>query len=298
MNVLVIYGGTSSERDISLMSGSNIAEALQKAGHSVAFFDPASGMHKLSDSLRGIDVVFPILHGKGGEDGFIQNALELENVKYVGSNSDVSALCFDKWDTVQQAPHILFPKSELVSYENVAESELVLKPYVIKPRSEGSSVDTFIVKNPKEFDLNDLEPIFAKYHDELLIEEYISGTEITVGILDTTPLPIVEIIPPLGQDFDYTNKYNGATQELCPPKHVSKSLQQQAQEIALNLHTTMGCRHFSRTDMIIDESKKIYTLEINTLPGMTKQSLFPLAAAQAGYDLPKLVATLVTRACN
>lgn len=296
MNVLVIYGGTSSERDISLMSGSNIAEALQQAGHKVTFFDPASGMHKLSDSLRGIDVVFPILHGKGGEDGFIQNALELENAKYVGSNSDVSALCFDKWDTVQQAAHILFPKSELVSHENVAESELVLKPYVIKPRSEGSSVDTFIVKNPEEFDLEDLKPIFAKYHDELLIEEYISGTEITVGILDEMPLPVVEIIPPAGQDFDYTNKYNGATQELCPPKHVSIRLQQQAQQIALNLHQTMGCRHFSRTDMIIDESKKIYTLEINTLPGMTKQSLLPLAAAQAGYGLPKLVELLITKA--
>lgn len=298
MRVLVIYGGSSSERDISLLSGVNVGEALRASGHKVSFFDPASGIHKLSDSLKGIDVVFPILHGKGGEDGYIQNALELENIAYVGSDSRVSALCFDKWDTVQKAKSIVFPRSELLSKEKFQKSELIQKPFVVKPRSEGSSVDTFIVKNPREFNNDVLNPIFEKYNDELLVEEYISGVEITVGVVDKEALPVIEIIPPEGQEFDFTNKYNGATKELCPPINISKQLQKNAQAIAIKLHTTMGCRHFSRTDMIVDLSGQIITLEINTLPGMTNQSLLPLAAKQAGYSLPVLVDKLVTIASN
>lgn len=293
VNILVIYGGDSSERDVSLRSGSNVGDALTQIGHSVTYFDPASGMHKLSDSLVGIDTVFPMLHGTGGEDGFIQKALELEEVPFVGSDSKVSAACFDKWDTVQSAPDILFPKSELTTPSTILDSELIQKPFVIKPRAEGSSVDTYIVKNPKEFKLNILTPVFEKYNNELLLEEYIDGTEITVGVLGDKALPVIEIIPPEGQEFDFINKYNGATKELCPPINVSERLQKRAQKISASLHKTMRCRHFSRVDLIIDANDEIYTLEINTLPGMTKQSLFPLAAATAGYELSKLVNVLV-----
>jgi D-alanine-D-alanine ligase len=296
MNVLVIYGGDSSERDISLISGANVAEGLTAAKHVVTFFDPASGPHTLSDALKGIDVVFPILHGTGGEDGFIQRALELENAVYVGSNSEVSATCFDKWQTIQKAKQTVFPATELVSRESIRQSSLLNKPYVVKPRAEGSSVDTFLVRDPKDFDLAKLEEIFDKYNDELMIEELIEGQEITVAVLDNEPLPVVEIIPPAGQNFDFSNKYNGATAENCPPKFVGEDLQLQAQEMALNLHATMECQGFSRTDMIIDKKGNIFVLEINTLPGMTPESLFPRAAKAAGITLPELVDSLVTQA--
>lgn len=296
MKVLVIYGGNSSERDISLLSGVNIGEALTAAGHTVRFYDPSTGISSLSKNLRGIDVAFPILHGKGGEDGMIQQALELEAAAYVGSNATVSATCFDKWQTIQKASNILFPKTELVSWQSVTESSLIKQPFVVKPRAEGSSIDTFIVHDPSDFDIAKLQPIFERYNNELLLEECIVGQEVTVGVLDTQPLPVVEIIPPVGQEFDYSNKYNGATAENCPPKIIAKSLQERAQAIALELHTIMGCRHFSRTDMIIDKAGKIFVLEINTLPGMTKESLFPRAAAAAGLPTNKLVDKLVALA--
>lgn len=292
----MIYGGNSSERDISLMSGTAVGDALQQAGHSVTFFDPASGVHDLADIATSIDVVFPILHGKGGEDGIIQKVLEQLAVPFVGSDSLVSAACFDKWQTIQNAADITFPECELVSVETIKDTELLNVPYVIKPRAEGSSVDTFIVKNPNEFSIDSLRDVFSKYNNELLISKYIKGTEITVAVLNGTALPVIEIMPPEGQEFDFINKYNGATKELCPPVNVSKELQIQAQRIAEQLHKSMGCRHFSRTDMIIDENGTIFTLEINTLPGMTNQSLFPLAASVAGYTMPQLVDTLVQSA--
>ena len=296
MNVLVIYGGNSSERDISLLSGANIAEGLKQAGHSITFFDPAAGNFSLPDALKNIDVVFPILHGKGGEDGVIQNALESHDIPYVGSSAAVSAACFDKWRTIQIAKTILFPKTELVSKYSIQKSALLRKPYVVKPRAEGSSVDTFIVHDPADFVLSKLDIVFEKYDDELLLEECIKGQEITVSVLGEDVLPVVEIIPPAGKEFDFTNKYNGATTENCPPQYVSAEIQKQAQEIALALHHAMGCLHFSRTDMIIDDKQNIYTLEINTLPGMTKESLFPRAANAAGIRLPALTDKLVQMA--
>lgn len=295
-SVLVIYGGNSAERDISLISGATIGEALEQAGHTVHFFDPAAGLQTLSANLVGIDVIFPILHGTGGEDGYVQRALELEGVPFVGSDAVSSSSCFDKWKTIQQAKQILFPETEIVSKHTIKDSKLLQKPYVIKPRAEGSSVDTFIVRDPTEFDINKLDKIFDKYNDELLLEALIEGQEMTVPVLIHKALPVVEIIPPQGQDFDYSNKYNGATTENCPPQFVSTSLQKQAQAIALKLHTQMGCRHFSRTDMIIDKTGVIYTLEINTLPGMTPESLFPRAAKAAGIELPELVDALVHEA--
>lgn len=296
MNVLVIYGGSSSERDISLMSGNNVGQALVKAGHIVTYFDPAAGMHNLSDALKGIDVVFPILHGTGGEDGHIQSLLEREGAVFVGSNSEVSRACFDKWQTIQKAKHIRFPKTELASKASISKSNLIAKPFVVKPRAEGSSVDTFIVHDVKLFDIAKLDPIFDKYNDELLLEEFIDGQELTVGVLGDIALPVVEIIPPSGQDFDFSNKYNGATTENCPPQFISIEIQEQAKEIALDMHITMGCKDFSRTDMIIDKTGQLYTLEINTLPGMTTESLFPRAGKAAGYDIVSLVDRLVMMA--
>jgi D-alanine-D-alanine ligase len=135
-------------------------------------------------------------------------------------------------------------------------------------------------------------------HQRLLLEALIAGTEITVGMLGEQPLPVIEIIPPEHGEFDYENKYNGQTQELCPPVHVSPELQQAAQQLAQQVHELCGCRDFSRTDIIIDAEQQLWVLEINTIPGMTDQSLLPKAASVAGITMPQLVDRLVEQALS
>lgn len=298
MNVLVIYGGISSERDISLISGKNVGHALELAGHTVKYFDPASGSVSISNMLQDatFDVIFPILHGTGGEDGGIQLQLEQFDIPYVGSDSVTSKNCFDKWYTIQSSTGIKFPRSELVNESTIHSSQLITKPYVIKPRAEGSSIDTFLVHDPGKFDIQNLAKIFTKYNNELLLEELIDGQELTVGVVCDEALPVVEIIPPVGQEFDFINKYNGATTENCPPQFINVAIQQEAQIIAKNLHEEMGCRDFSRTDFIVDATGTLYALEINTLPGMTLESLLPRAAKAAGYSIETLVDMLVRSA--
>lgn len=296
MNILVILGGNSSERDISLLSGKNIGESLQAAGHSVLYFDPQISKITIEEALYDIDVVFPMLHGKEGEDGEIQKILERSGTPFVGSSSTVSETCFDKWQTIKKLPNILFPKTEVVTKETINNSELIKHPFVLKPKKEGSSIDTFIVRDPELFDFSIIKNVFDRHEGELLLEEYIDGIELTVGIVEDTVLPVVEIIPPTGEEFDYENKYNGMTQENCPPKKLSHSIQIEAQNVAKQIHDMLGCRDYSRTDFIASSSGSLYTLEINTIPGMTKQSLIPKAAAVAGISMSQLSCNLVNAA--
>lgn len=300
MKILVVSGGNSSERDVSLRSGKSVGDGLMKAGHEVTFFDP--GDDTLFSLLRNVildkDVVFPILHGRGGEDGAIQAVLEQLDVPYVGSSSLVSKNCFDKVITLQylHGANIVVPQTDIVNAKQFRKHPLTKHPYVLKPRAEGSSVDTFLVRDPHKREKTSFERAFMKY-GELLIEELIEGVELTVGVLGQNMLPVVEIIPPSGGEFDYTNKYNGATQELCPPANIPADVQSQAQQIAGQVHVLMGCQDLSRTDMIWSKKdSKLYTLEINTLPGMTDQSLFPKAAAAAGIAFPDLMDRLVKMA--
>lgn len=297
LEVLVVSGGTSAEREVSLRSGASVAAALSQAGHSVRMYDPfESPPADLAEAASGTDVVFPILHGKGGEDGTLQRELETIGVPYVGSDAAVSALCFDKAATLEKVNKagIICPSSELVTYRALSNHAMVERPFVLKPRAEGSSIDTFLIREPATFDFTNraVEEAFRR-HGELMIEPLISGTELTVAVLGAEPLPVIGIIPSADQDFDYQNKYNGATQELCPPPHIDIKKQQEAQAIALQVHQLLGCRDLSRSDFILDASGVLYFLEINTLPGMTDQSLFPKAAAAAGIPLPQLVDRLV-----
>lgn len=131
-------------------------------------------------------------------------------------------------------------------------------------------------------------------HKEMLIEELIDGAEITVGVLNNEALPVVEIIPPKDQEFDYENKYNGATQELCPPENISAGVQTRAQALAVEVHAITQCRHLSRTDMMIDADGELYVIDTNTIPGLTDQSLYPKAASAAGYSWKKLIDTFLT----
>lgn len=292
--VIVLAGGASEEREVSLRSGHAVAKALEEIGHTVTTLDPAEGLKKFLPELRAAEVVFPALHGAGGEDGVLQKFLEDHRIAYVGSDSRSSSLCFDKARyTKLLARHgILTPASDLTDYQGFQHSELRQQPFVLKPNDGGSSIDTFIVRDPLKADLAAIQKAFDRRHI-MLLQELINGTEITVPVVAERALPVIEIIPPSGGEFDYENKYNGLSQELCPPLHVSKSLQKTAQDLALRIHHLTGCRDLSRTDFIITAAGDLYTLETNTIPGLTAESLVPKAAEQAGMSMSDLCKRLV-----
>jgi D-alanine-D-alanine ligase len=194
-----------------------------------------------------------------------------------------------------QERNILVPKTALVDTISFFHSDLSKQPYVLKPNDGGSSIDTFIVRDIDTADTAAIEQAF-KRHRTLLLQELVEGIEITVAVLGDTPLAVIEIIPPEDGEFDYENKYNGQTQELCPPLHVDPTLQLAAQTLAKAIHELTECRDMSRTDMIITPSQQLYVLETNTIPGLTDQSLLPRAAAQAGLSMPVLCDQLVQAA--
>lgn len=295
----VLGGGASAEREVSLRSAAAVTAALQTAGFGVQQFDPSKYRDaSLLDALQGCDVVFPVLHGMGGEDGTIQALLESKSIAYVGADAAVSAVCFNKLRYKESIRDLAIatPNNALVNKDTLWQSPLTARPYVLKPYDGGSSVDTFIVRDPANVDRAAIDEALERY-GEMLLEELIEGQEITVGVLADAALPVIEIIPPRDGEFDYENKYNGKSQELCPPQHIDTSLQQQAQEIAGRIHRALRVRDMSRTDMIIRQSDAtIYVLETNTIPGMTEQSLLPKAAAAAGYSMPEMCRMLVEAA--
>jgi D-alanine-D-alanine ligase len=297
IQVIVLAGGDSDEREISLQSGAAVTRALKKAGYAVSTLDPVIGLDNLLAKLQKADMVFPALHGRGGEDGILQKFLEEHSSRYVGPDSRASALCFNKalYTKMLHRNKIHVPDTELVKYDEYHRSDLIRKPYVLKPNDGGSSIDTFIVRDPENADVAAIKKAF-KRHKKLLLQELIEGVEITVAMLGDQPLPVIEIIPPADGEFDYENKYNGRTQELCPPKHVSPEIQIEAQALAKQVHQLAGCRDMSRTDFIVNPVGKIYTLETNTIPGLTGESLLPKAARETGSDMPTLCSKLVQSA--
>jgi D-alanine-D-alanine ligase len=293
MKLLVLGGGNGSEREVSLRSSAAVAQALTKLGHDVRVADPKDGAAAIRQAARDCDMVFPVLHGQGGEDGTVQQLLEDIGKPYLGSDVAASQLCFDKaaLKAVLVAHGILTPRSQVVTAQTFAQSKLTGAAFVLKPIADGSSVGTMIVRE-LPYDRQRSSDLLAAY-GTMLLEELIVGDEITVPVLGDTALPVIEIVPPSGKDFDYENKYNGATAELCPPRNVSARLQEQAQRLAEQVHSLSGARHLSRTDMMIDAAGRIYVLEINTMPGMTTQSLLPKSAAAAGLPWTALVAKFV-----
>lgn len=293
--VIVVCGGDSEERAISLRSGQSVAEALSSKGYEVLVLDTTCRDEELKQS----DVVFPVLHGIGGEDGQFQARLETLGINFVGSDSVSSRLCMDKaaYREAMIAAGLTMPEGETVNKDGYFASKLSQLPHVLKPIQGGSTIDTFVIRNLKQRKIKDIEEAFERY-EHMLLEELITGPEITVGVLDELALPVIEIIPPQGEEFSCENKYNGKTQELCPPIHISQAVQGKSQKLALQIHKAAGCRDFSRTDFMISLDEKLYLLETNTIPGMTDQSLYPKMAAVAGLDFPSLVDRLVRLACK
>lgn len=298
--VLVLKGGDSSEREISLKSAANTTPSLIDAGFEVKEIDIKDmADSQLKEDCLWADVVFPVLHGVGGEDGAIQAKLESWGVRYIGSDSLSSKICMNKQSTrdIAQKAGIKVALGQVINLDDFKTNELAKKPYVLKPIVGGSSVDTFIVRDVALAPIKDIEKAFSNY-ETLLIEELIDGIEITVGVIGNTSLPVIEIVPPKDEEFDYVNKYNGKTQDICPPINVGKDVQVKAQNIAYMAHTIFGCRDISRSDFMLNSKNEIFFLETNTIPGLTKASLLPVAAAAANIDMPQLVSKLVSFALS
>jgi D-alanine-D-alanine ligase len=292
VKLLVLGGGISPERQVSLRSAKSVAEAARQAGFEVVEADPANGLEVL-DKASEI-VVLPILHGKNGEDGVIQKEIEARRLPYLGTDSAASIACFDKWTTRQNLlkAGIPMPEAALVNEKSYRTNQLASGHHVLKIVHGGSSIGTLIVRQDEPTDEQAISEIFAM-EDAAVLEQLIEGTELTVPVLDAKALPVIEIVPPKDEEFDYNNKYNGRTEELCPPSSVGAEKQAEAQALAEKVHAIMNCRHLSRVDIMTDKAGNLFVLEINTMPGMTEQSLYPKAAAVAGLTMSQLIGKFI-----
>jgi D-alanine-D-alanine ligase len=303
LRVALLAGGKSAEREVSLKSGRQVLLALDQQRYAVRSYDPRDDLFRLAQEADQIDVALIILHGRLGEDGTIQGFLESLGIPYHGSKVLGSALAMNKIVSKQLyaqaglpvAPYLVVDRLETLDPRELLET--LGLPLVIKPEHEGSSIGLSIVRSPEQL-APALETAY-RYDRRCLVEKYVAGTEITVGVLgnDTLEaLPLVEIIP--GDSyafFDYAAKYTpGATREICPAR-LPQELTQKAQDYAKRAHQALCCRGYSRTDMIV-AGDDLVLLETNTIPGMTQTSLFPQAAAAAGIPFPNLLDRLIALA--
>lgn len=306
IRVAVLMGGISSERDVSLRSGKNVADALDRDKYDVRALDFTGDVAPIVALKDAVDVVFLALHGIGGEDGRMQGLLDLLEIPYTGSGVLGSAVAMHKGvaKALYLQAGIPTPTSltlhavvdALPLTEQVAQVRAqVGLPCVVKPANEGSSVGISIVHTIAE-----LEAAIAdafRYDTELVVETFVAGVEISVpvlGVSDPHALPDVEIAPKSGF-YDYENKYTpGATEEFCPAR-ISAAAHAKAAAYAVQAHTALHCRGVSRTDMIVS-GDDVTVLETNTLPGMTDTSLIPLSARTAGIDFPTLLDMMLTAA--
>ncbi|HSX30498.1 MAG TPA: D-alanine--D-alanine ligase [Candidatus Saccharimonadales bacterium] len=296
--VLVLQGGRSNERAVSLRSAAAVTEALRVSGYEVALGDPAEADFDLEKLAKDCGVVLIMIHGIDGEDGAHQRQLEILGKPFLGSGSVACDLTLnkDRYRELVTKHGVRMAAGEVVNQTQFNVSSLRQAPYVLKPLAGGSSVDTVIVHDMlREPGTRYFDDLFAKY-GRMLLEELIAGQEITIGVLGDQPLPVILIKPPENGDFDYENKYNGRSQEIVNPAQIPSETLQEAQELALRTHQLTGCLHLSRTDMIVTANGGLFVLETNTLPGMTAQSLFPKMAAAVGYDMPRLVDRFVQMA--
>jgi D-alanine-D-alanine ligase len=287
--VAVLFGGRSAEREVSLKSGSAVLAALLKSGVDAHAFDPAQ--RDLSELKKEkFDRVFIMLHGRYGEDGTVQGALELMDIPYTGSGVMASAIAMDKWRTklVWQAAGLPIPEYEALTAPtdwNAVADHLDL-PLFVKPSSEGSSVGVTKVKTVEELPSAYAE---AARHDKVVIaESFMNGGEYTVALLNGRALPAIKI-EPAGEFYDYEAKYlRDDTRYLCPCG-LSAEQEGEMQHLARLAFQLIGCQGWGRVDFLRDETGKPYLLEINTAPGMTDHSLVPMAARQAGISFEQLV---------
>ena len=280
LRVAVLMGGPSAEREVSLASGREVVKALQSAGAHVAPVDVRDRNFRLPADT---DVAFVALHGTFGEDGEVQRLLEERGVAYTGSGPAVSALAFDKVAAKQALRMAGIPTPGPASEP----------PMVVKPARQGSSVGISIVRKESELAAALAE---ARRHDEcVIVEQFINGREFTVGILGGRALPVVEICTQR-PFFDYRAKYTpGEAEEICPAQ-IDVLTASQIQHLAQRAHDCLGCRDFSRVDVMGNGNYEFVVLEVNTIPGLTTNSLLPKAARAAGMSMEALCLRMVEMA--
>ncbi len=306
MNLALLYGGKSAERDVSIAGAREVEKALDKKRYMIFKYDAATDLEGLVHDAPRLDCVFILLHGRFGEDGTVQGLLDLLDLPYQSSGVLGSAISMDKHVSkiMYREAGILTPSwKKVLKDQPVDEEELIEEiglPLVVKPSTQGSSVGIGLVNTEKELQ-QALDEAFS-WDSAVIVEQFIKGREITGGVLgleNVEALPIVEIIP--GEDFDffdYEAKYKpGATREICPAR-LEKEVSKRAQETAIKAHRALSLSIYSRTDMILSDSGKIYCIETNTIPGMTPTSLFPQAAKAYGLDFPRLLDRLIELAVD
>lgn len=311
--VLVLCGGVSSEREVSLMSGHNVYVAIDRRKYTPLLVEITKFGHwyhiqaarrkkisNLGEFLKTIDVVFIALHGRDGEDGRIQKFLGKYGVDYTGSGDSASKLAFNK-DKTAKVVHgngILTPITKIATRSKPLLFKDVVTilglPFIVKPNESGSSVATAIVKTEREYK-KILSSALAE-DENVLAQEYIKGREFTCSVLgyqeNIRALPIVEIIPK-SEFFDYKAKYvSSKTQEIVPAK-IDNTLERKIKSQSKIIHEAIGCRGLTRSDFILSTDNKVYFLEINTIPGMTNASLSPKSAKAAGMTLTQLVSSII-----
>ncbi|MCW5615651.1 MAG: D-alanine--D-alanine ligase [Rhodocyclaceae bacterium] len=294
--VAVLFGGDSAEREVSLMSGRAVLAALQAQGVDAHAFDPAErDLHILKEER--FDRAFVILHGRGGEDGTVQGALELMGIPYTGSGVMASALSMDKWRTkmVWQAVGLPTPKYEILEADSdwhAVAQELGL-PIFVKPVHEGSSMGATKVTEAGQ--LEAAWALAARYDTLVLAEEFVAGQELTAPFLGEQVLPLVRIAAPDG-NYDYQHKYfTDDTQYFCP-SGLAPELELAMQEAVLRSARVLGCRGWGRADLILREDGSFTLLEMNTAPGMTSHSLVPMSARVAGLSFEALCIAILKEA--
>ena len=298
--IALLSGGISSEREVSLLSGRQVRQALDPSKYVIRDYDPKYDLPKLVTDADLIDAALILLHGPYGEDGTIQGLLELLDIPYQGAGVLGSAVAMNKIITKQlyEKWHLPVPAYQVVRrsefYQKAAIVEQLGLPLVVKPVSGGSSIGMSIVRTADMLD-QALDDAFVQ-DATVLVEAHIQGIEITAGVLgnDTLEvLPLVEIVPDNAHDFfDYEAKYSaGITQEICPAR-IRQDLTVLAQEYAVKAHQALYCKGYSRTDLIV-RGDDLFILETNTIPGMTPTSLFPKAAEAAGISFSELMDRLI-----
>ncbi len=333
MKIVVFMGGISPERNVSFASGKAIAEALHSNGHSIVAVDPALGAAGvidlatfepnasippsdgelrsfppqnlvecvMSSLLDGVDIVFLALHGKYGEDGYIQSLLDLRGIRYTGSAMLSSTIAMSKLVSkrIFQSAGIPTPPFLSVRGEQASDYDLLKHirsefgdDLVVKPDDQGSTVGISFLNSGNLDDLSHAIAHAAKYSTTVLVEPFIEGRELTVSVLGDEVLPIIEIRPHDGE-YDYANKYTkGRTEYICPAE-LDEETTDFVKNLALDAHRVLGCRAYSRVDFRLDDDGQPFCLEVNTLPGMTETSLVPKAAAAAGMSFAEVCEKII-----
>jgi len=299
----VIAGGVSAEREVSLKSGNAILDALKGRGYEVVFIDATEG---ICETLREeeIELAFLALHGGWGEDGSVQGMLEVMDIPYTGSGVLASALAMDKEVSkkifqqhgLNVPPYIVVGAGD--SSSEAGEVSIVPPfpaPWVVKPSREGSSVGVSVISTGQK--LKEAIKEALVFGDRVVVESFVEGREVQVGILGESVLGGVEVRP--GRRFyDYHSKYTpGMTEYILPPE-IDEETMERVKDISLRAHKALGCRGATRVDLIVDGSDLPCLLEVNTIPGMTETSLLPKIAALAGYDFPSLIEAIILDTLN